>query len=131
MATIEEALVAALKADAGVTAAVGARIFPVGGRQGAEMPYATFQRVSTAGAAHMDGPSNLEWPRLQIDVWASTALAAMQAAEAINLALDGQALSGAGLDFYATRQDQRGPAVDEETRNFGVSIDFYLWHERN
>ncbi|MFZ5745276.1 MAG: DUF3168 domain-containing protein [Pseudomonadota bacterium] len=131
MAAVEEALVAVLSADAGVTALAAARIFPAGGRQGAAYPYATFQRISTSGAGHLDGPSNLDWPRLQIDCWAETAPAAMALAEAVNSALDGQALNGAGLDFYATRQDLRGPSADEQTRKFRVSIDYYLWHERN
>lgn len=121
---------AALNADAGVAAQVAGRVFPVGGRQGAAYPYVSFQRISTAGAAHLDGPSTLDWPRMQIDAWAETAAQAMAVADAVNTALDGQTVSAAGLEFFATRQDLRGPGADEETRKFSVSIDYYLWHER-
>lgn len=130
MASIGEALVAAVTADGAVAALIGTRFFPVGARQGASYPYATWQVISTQGAAHLDGPSNLDWPRVQINAWADTAMAALALAEAVRAAIDGIPSTAAGLSFVATLQDQRGPAPDEETRKFGVSQDYFLWHER-
>jgi hypothetical protein len=130
MATIEAALVAALTAETTVSALVGSRVLPVGGGQNKVYPYVTYQRISTQGAAYLDGPSNLDWPRFQIDVWGTTALSALTAAEAIRTFLDSIERSGAGLSFIATFQDQRGPDVDEETRNSRVSQDYFFWHSR-
>lgn len=130
MATIEAALVAALTAETTVSALVGSRVFPPGGRQGSAYPYVIYQRISTQGAAYLDGPANLEWPRIQIDVWGTTAKSASDAAEAIRTFIDNVERSGAGVTFTATFQDQRGPDIDEETRNFRVSQDFFLWHQR-
>lgn len=130
MASIEEALVAAVQAAGGVTALIGNRFFLAGSRQGAVYPYATYQRISTAGAATLDGTSTLDWPRMQIDVWAEKPADAIAASEALRAALDGQSLSGAGIDFYPTLQDLRGPAADEVTQKFNVQQDYYLWHER-
>lgn len=131
MASIEAALIAALIADAGVSAKVGSRVFIHGGRQGAAYPYITLQRISTQGAAHLDGASNLDWPMFQIDAWSSaSALEALEAAEAVRLAIDHVEFAGPPA-FEATFQDQRGPAPDEETRNFRVSQDYLVFHERN
>ena len=129
MATIESAITAALAGATGVSALVGNRVFPSGGRQGAAYPYVTWQRISTQGAAHLDGPSDLDWPRFQIDAWADTALQALEVADAIRAALDGieQTTDPA---FYGTFQDQRGPTPDAETRKFGVSQDYFIWYGR-
>ena len=125
MASPEAALVAALNANAGVSAL--GPVFIAGGRQGTAYPYATLQRISTAGANHLDGASNLDWPRFQIDAWGVTAIAALNLAEAIRTAIDHQTIAGSS---YPTFQDQRGPAPDEETRNFRVSQDYLVFHER-
>jgi hypothetical protein len=130
MASPEAALVAALKANAGVISAAGGRVFIAGGRQGSAYPYVTIQRITTAGAAHLDGPSNLDWPLFQIDSWGEDALSALNTSEAIRTAIDGVSITSTAPNFYAVFQDQRGPAPDEETRTFRVSQDFHIYHER-
>lgn len=130
MASPEAALVAALKADAGVTSAVAGRVFIAGGRQGSAYPYVTIQRIATAGAAHLDGPSNLDWPLFQIDCWGEDALSALNASEAVRAAIDGVSITSTTPNFYAVFQDQRGPSPDEETRKFRVSQDYHLFHSR-
>jgi len=130
MASIDAALIAALTGAAGVTALAGKRVFVAGARQGAEYPYVTIQRISTQGAGHLDGPSNLDWPRFQIDAWGVTAISALDLAEAIRVAIDGVTTTAGGYIFSATFQDQRGPSPDEETRNFRVSTDYFLFHGR-
>jgi hypothetical protein len=130
MASIDAALIAALTAAPTVSALAGTRVFVAGARQGSTYPYVTVQRISTQGAGHLGGPSNLDWPRFQIDVWGTTALSALDLAEAIRVAIDGVTTTAGGYSFSATLQDQRGPSPDEETRNFGVSQDYYIWHSR-
>ncbi|WP_257556417.1 DUF3168 domain-containing protein [Sphingobium sp. CFD-2] len=130
MASAETALAAALSADAGFAAQADGRIFPAGGRQGVTYPYATYQRISTTGAKFLDGASNLDWPRFQIDSWGRTALEAIALAEAIRAAIDNVTIAG-DPRITATFQDQSGPAPDEETRNFRVSQDYLIFHERS
>lgn len=130
MASIEAALIAALKVNASVAALVVTRVGIVGGIQNALYPYVTIQRISTQGAAHLDGASNLDWPRFQIDCWGTEALSALNAAEAVRTAIDAVPLTSLDRVFTATFQDQRGPAPDEETRNFRVSQDYFIFCER-
>lgn len=130
MASIEEALIAALIADTDVAAIVGSNVFIIGGRSNSAYPYVTLQRISTVGTAVLDGPSNLDRPRFQIDCWSDRALQALALAETIRVVLDTVELTAAGITFTATFQDQRGPAPDEETRNFRVGQDYFVFHER-
>ena len=127
---IEETLVAALTANAGVAAQISTRFFPVGGRQGTALPYATWLRVSTQGAPSLNDASRLDWPRFQIDCYGATALAALTAAAAIRTALDAATLTASGISFSATFQDQRGPEKDPDTTNWRVGQDYFIFHER-
>jgi hypothetical protein len=129
MATIEAALTAALTAEATVSTLVGTRVFPVGGAQGKPYPYVTYQRISTQGADHLDGASNLEWPRFQIDTWGTTLASATEAANVIRTFLDHVQRSGGGLSFYATLQDERSD-FDLETGKHRVSQDYLFWFAR-
>lgn len=128
--SVDAALIAALAADPGVSALVADRVFTWGGRQGVAYPYLTVQRITTVGATHLNGPNTLEWPTFQIDCWSSaSALEAVTIADAVRLAIDNVTIAG-NPTIEATFKDQRGPAPDEETRNFRVSQDFLVFHER-
>lgn len=131
MASPEAAVIAALKANAGVAALAADRIILWGAKQGLSYPYVTVQRVATQGAGHIAGPSTLDWPLMQIDVWGSEALSALNTAEAVRTAIDCTAVTAGGLTFTAVFQDQRGPAPDEESRNFRVSQDYHVFHQRS
>jgi hypothetical protein len=113
-----------------VAALAGTRVFIAGGRQGEDYPYVTVQRIATTGAAHLDGPSNLDWPLMQVDCWATDALASLNTAEAVRTAIDGVSITSTTPNFYAVFQDQRGPAPDETTQNWRVGQDFHLFHSR-
>lgn len=130
MPLIEVALTAAVLAEASITDLIGQRFHAVGEQQ-ATYPYVTWQGISRPGAPHLDGPSNLDWPRFQIDSWGTSALEALTVAEALRSFLDRVERSGAGLSFYGEFEDQRGPAFDIDTRHWGVSQDYFLWHARS
>lgn len=131
MASPEAALITALKANVPVAAVVGTKVFIMGARQGAEYPYVTVQRIATAGAGHLDGASNLDWPLVQVDCWSPDGLVALNLGNAVRAAIDSVAITSTTPNIYAVFQDQRGPAPDEETRNFRVSQDYHIFHERN
>ena len=126
MTSIEAAIKAIL--DTATVASGG--VFIAGGRDATDYPHVTIARIATAGAAHLDGPATLEWPLVQIDCWAQTALAALDTGEAVRASIDGIGAIGAGKAIYASLQDQRGPAPDEDTRTFRVSQDYLVFHER-
>ena len=94
-------------------------------------PYVTVQRIATSGADYLDGPTNLEWPLFQIDCWSEKALAALAVAEAVRAGIEAVERTAGGVTFTATFQDQRGPAPDEQTRNFRVGQDYHVFYERN
>lgn len=127
---IEAALTAALVSDAAVSALIGNRAFPIGGRQGAAYPYVAYIRVSTQGTASLTEPSGLDYPRFQVDSWGQTAAQALAVGEAVRALLGFGDVTAAGLTFSGSFQDQRGPDKDEETGNWRVSQDYYLFHER-
>ena len=131
MTSVEETLVAALLADAAVSALVSDRVFVTGGRQGATRPYVTVQRITTKTNASLDASSTLDAALTQIDSWADTALAARGLAEAVRAAIDCRDIETQDPWFNAVLQDDRGPTTDEETRAFRVSQDYDLWHSRS
>lgn len=128
MATPEAALAAALLGEATVSALVD-DVFPVGGRQGPAGTYATFQRIDTNSSDHLDGPGTLDWPRLQLNIWADKALDARNAAEAIRTFLNKQERTAAGLTFTASLQADFGD-FDEATRKHRVVQDYLIFHTR-
>lgn len=134
MATIEAALTAAVTGDPTVGGLIGARFFLFGSRQNPDPPYATYQRISTPGAAFLDGDANLEWPRFQIDVWSKDPLESLTIAEAIRAFLcptPSANRTGAGISFSASFQDQDSPEIDEITRNFRCRQDYFLTYSRS
>jgi hypothetical protein len=131
MASPEAAVIAALKANAGVSALAGTRVFIWGGQQGSTYPYVAIQRITTGNSGSLDSPSNLDWPLMQIDCWSPKATEALAVAEAVRSAIDGVQITTTSPQFHAVFQDQRGPAPDDDTRNFRVSQDYHVYHERN
>jgi len=134
MATLEAALVAAVIGEETIAARIGDRFFPIGGRQKVPYPYVTYQRITTSGAEYLDGDATLEWPRFQVDTWSPDADEAQEIAEAIRAFLcptPSVPIAAAGLSFTASFQDQRGPTLDETTRNFGCSQDYFLTYLRS
>jgi hypothetical protein len=105
----------------GVVAVVGTRIYPLVAPQEAELPLIVYTRISSGREYSMDGYSNLENPRMQIDCFAGTyaevktlseaVVSAMRAATTFSVASDNP------IEFYE----------DDET--YRISTDFSIWHE--
>lgn len=129
MASPEETLAAVVSGDAALVALIGDRFFPIGTKQGPASPYVTYQRISTAGAAHLRGASNLDWPRFQFNVWGDTLASARAVADALRTLLDAVEHTAAGLTIECTFKDER-TSFAEDTRKPGVSQDYLVWHSR-
>lgn len=85
---IEADLVTLLKNTAGVTAIVGARIYPAPAPESATLPNVTWQQITDVPERVADGVLNYRQTRFQLNVWASSALAAVNGAKAVRAAID-------------------------------------------
>ncbi len=84
---INEALVAYLKAQVGLTALIATRIYPNVGPQGCAMPYLTYLDISDIKDHALSGQVTLERPMKQFTVYAATKASASAVAKQVRLAL--------------------------------------------
>lgn len=130
--TIEQAIYEALTENAGVTALVGTRVYPVIAPQAATLPLIVYTLISGQQEESHSGASGLARPRYQFDCYAETITAAFALGEAVRLAIHGFAgtLGGAGgvtcggILFAGKRV-----LYEPETKIHRVSIDYFIWHE--
>jgi Protein of unknown function (DUF3168) len=94
-----ESLYTLLTTDAGITALLkpngGPRkdgrtgVFPCVAPTQATLPYVEFEQTGASQVTSMDGPNRLQFCRININCYASSALAATQLSSAIKLAIGG------------------------------------------
>lgn len=87
----EDAMRAAAIANAGVLAAVGSRIYPVGSvpQVVAELPFIVYQRTSAPREHHLSGVSGMSIGRVAWTIYGATYDATKALADNCRLALDG------------------------------------------
>ena len=141
--SVESALYHKLTNTAGVTAVFGsgadARIYPDQDTGVAPtLPYATFQVVSTRRSRHFAGitGTQLDFVRMQIDVYAATSLSRRTSAEAIRDALDGFAGSMGSEALVVRRVAVDGPDMsierpehDDELPLYRARMDVAIEHQ--
>lgn len=130
--TIEEALVAYIKADAGVVALQGSRFFPEylskdGGNAGL-YPASTFTRISTTPWRCRDDQS-LHRCRMQIDCYAQRYTEAQALADAMYTAVIAFRQSS-NPRVTDTSLITRGDLYDSEAKLRRVPLDFYIWFDQ-
>ena len=132
--TIEEGLVAGLKATAGITTLVSTRVYNLRIPQNSTLPCITIARVSTprVHAHDSSGSAGTAYPRMQIDAWATTQKAAKQIADAVRTYLNGlKATITSGADSVVVQSaliDQESPEFDTESELYRVRSDYIVWH---
>lgn len=131
MTTIEEALFAHLTANAGVTALVSTRVYPVQMPQNPTLPAIVYNRISGERVQHMQGSSGLASPRIQFDCFAKTYAVAKAVAEALRLAIEGFSgtmggVNGPDVNSCLLQSDSDGYEDDLEV--YWVSVDYIVWH---
>ena len=109
--TIRDALVA----DAGVTALVGQRVSPILKAQDTTLPAITLQRISIVPQNHLTGDGDLDYGRVQLDVWATTYVEARSVADACRTALAAYQLELESDDY------------DPDTETYRVIQDWSVW----
>lgn len=123
---LEEALYEFLKNDAGVSALVGDRIFPVRVKEGADLPAIAYQRISTFRTYTFDRKPDADpWmrARIQFSCWARSALEARDVAEALNVALSGHTGDMEGLEVGSVDIELELDDYEPETGFFRRIVD--------
>ena len=117
----EQALLATLQGDEGLSALVGEKIFALLIPEGTMLPCVTFQRISGTPANTLDGHSGLERISLQVDAWGRNYAEAKTVAKAVRAAMPPKGETfGAHLvkdaDFY-----------ENETNYYRISMEYACW----
>lgn len=123
---IEQALYAYLVGDDALAALVSLRIYPDILPQNPPMPAITYQRISTLPYNTRDG-GNFQRSRFQLAAYASTALAAIQLAEALEAALVAFARSGSPR-VDVTLLEGRNQNYDPDTKLYKQTLDAFIWY---
>jgi hypothetical protein len=139
IADIRPALTAYVVADASISGVIGtrqdARMFPVVLPQGEKRPSVVYSRISGLSDHHMQGPSGLSRPRIQIDCWAAKADIAATLSDLVKARIDGfkgdipyggdspqASVTVQGIFFDSERED-----FDNESKLYRASRDYFIW----
>ena len=128
--SVERALYALLTGDAGVSALIGARLYPVIAPLGTAAPYATYQRISARRVRSLTQRSGLSFARIQVDALATTYAGARGLADAIRTTLDGYrgTAGGIAIESATLQSDQDIYEGEAEPPLYRVSQDYMLAH---
>jgi hypothetical protein len=136
MATIEEAIYSHLIADAGVSALVSTRVYPLTIPQDIALPAIAYQRISGPRISAHDGPTGLARARIQVTCQASTYTAAKGLAMEVRQALDafrgsvtteGDELVEVEASFLANEWDGYETVTGQST----IRVDFMLLYKED
>ena len=110
-----------LQEDAGLSALVGSKVFPLFIPSGNYLPCVTFQRLGGRPANTLAGPSGLEEIDLLIDAWARDYHEAKAVAKAVRAAMP-----SSGPRFSAHLIEDQD-LYEDGTNYFRVSMEFKVW----
>jgi Protein of unknown function (DUF3168) len=129
---MEEAIIARLIADAGVSA-ITTRVHPGSVPQGAALPAIVFNLIDGAPTYTDDGETGLASSRVQIDCWAASYPQAKRLARAVKASLSAFVGTSGGIAFQYilldTERDLREAGINADDYPFRTSLDFIVWHE--
>ena len=117
----ETVLLRMLQEDAGLSALVGSKVFPLFIPSGNYLPCVTFQRLGGRPANTLSGASGLEEIDLQIDVWARDYDEAKAIAKAVRAAMP-----PSGPRFSAHLIEDQD-LYEDGTNYFRVNMEFKVW----
>lgn len=125
---MEAHLISTLLTDAGVSLAVGSRIYPMTAPQGTPLPRVTVQKISAVRTYTTQGQADLVESRVQVDCWGRSFGEAKEAARAVIAAMSGlkdQFFSGIFIDG---ERDFFDAPPNTSERVYRTSVDLMLWH---
>lgn len=127
---LEAGLYSHLAANAGVSALVSTRIYPLLLPQEPTLPALVYQRISTNPLGHsQDGPNHLARVRMQLRCHGATLLAAKQLADAVRAALDGYSGTMGTVTVLSCFRADEGDDDEPETGTYSVRADYMIVYE--
>lgn len=126
---IEAAIRAHLIADAGLSALIGARVYPVQLPQRPTLPAITYQDISTLPTQHRDNPyPKHRRSRYQFDCWAGDYDTTLAVRVALEAAMGDIAQVSEPRIDVALLQNGQGNVVPAAGR-WRATLDYFIWHE--
>jgi hypothetical protein len=124
---LEVGLYAHLTGDAGVSALVAGRVYPLLLPQSPTLPALVYQRISTnpLGATH-DGANHMTRVRMQIRCHGATLLAAKQVADAVRGALDGFAGTMGDVTVQSCLRADESDDDEPDVEAYSVRADYMI-----
>lgn len=126
--TIEEGLVAFLKADAGITAKVAGRIYQKKKPQKPNLPAIVIHRISANRDYDQGGHNGYTVVRYQLDTYAADFAAAKQTADAVRLALSGFRGSMGGVEVSGVFLEGEQDGYDDDLVEYWFTQDYIIQH---
>ena len=123
--SIETDLLDILEANAGVSALIGTRIYPMLLPQTPTLPAIVYSVISAMRTARHGGRASIGEKRIQFSCWGSTYSGAKALADQVRLALDGTKPTTEGAALIAGEHD----IYDTETGWFHISMDFMVQYQ--
>lgn len=117
---VEQQVESVLKNDAGVTAVVAGRIYPVLMPQNIALPAITYQRIATTPENGLAGHLGIDQVRMQVDSWSTKYSEVKDAAAAVRAALALTPL----FALCIMELDDYEPA----TQTYRVIQDYQIWN---
>ena len=115
---------------AGLTALIGARLFPLKIPQNVTYPCIRYTRVSGPLELAHDGPVNLGHPRYQFDVYDPLHDVAWQVARQLEFALHGYSGAMGTVAVGASIVEDMREDYNDQLDVYRVMVDAILWHEK-
>ena len=125
MIALQSSMFSTLAGFAGLSALVGARIYPEIAQQQATKPYVTWAEISFVGTPAIDvgtrETSGLNNYRIQVSSWAVKAGTVRDVDAQVRLAMQAATL------FKSLIVDARSLDYEPDTKLFGFATDFSVW----
>jgi hypothetical protein len=121
---IQQQIFTALGQAAGLSALVGARIYPDQAPQATAKPYVVWQEISDlevndlSGSAETSGVHNY---RIQVTFWDVNATKSREGGKQVRLAMS------AASAFKSLHIDSRAMPFEPDTKLYGMQSDFSVW----
>ena len=124
---IEKAIYARMAAFTALTDLVGARIFHEVVDQNAAYPQVAYSRVSTTRHPAMGANVSVAEARVQVNVYDSTALGALEAAEQVRAALSRWSGTAGGVTVQAIFDEAEHTDYDADIDKHRAIVEFVAW----
>ena len=110
-----------LAADAGLTALIGAKLYPVYPTDDSKLPYVFYQRSGTEDVLTLAGPCGLKRHEYRVEVWAITADGCRAITDAIHASLSTWRVSPVQGCFM-------GDDLQEQTEaGYHATVTYVVW----